>query len=199
MSKWVLLALLSAVLILVGLLLRDLGGGPRSSVRVLSSPSGTASPPPEKPAPRVVPKPISELAKGMSRAATGEVASPPAIEDVDPIVIERKIGMIPRRLVSTAAPCYRGEEGGAERVLFEYSVEFEGGLARVEGVKVIESNLPSVELERCIIDKIAALRWRDPEAPNMRESLQSFVMIDDLKDVHRRARQEENNPQPQDD
>jgi hypothetical protein len=181
MGKLWLAALGLVVAAILLLLVRDLrSGGDRVAP---AAPAADREPSPAPaPAPPPAPPPRTETASA-SPALPPEPASLAPIEpgDIDPR-LEHRVRTVPRTLMNAAADCYRDQPGDSDqRVEFKYTLTYDGGAARVSDIVVTSSTLGDLALEQCIVETVGALRWDEPEMPNLEARLDSSISLHDLR------------------
>lgn len=82
-------------------------------------------------------------------------------------------------LSDAAAECYSGPDDKAD-IELKYTLIVENEILRVEDLEMVDSNLPSVELEQCIMQQIRDLRSSAAEIPDLREAGSSYISLHDL-------------------
>ena len=82
-------------------------------------------------------------------------------------------------LSDAAATCYSGPDDKAD-IELSYTLVVENQVLRVENLKMIDSTLPDLALEQCILDAIREVRSPATEIPDLREDMTSFIALHDL-------------------
>jgi hypothetical protein len=84
---------------------------------------------------------------------------------------------VPRRLYAEAARCYRGNHADDQRLDLSYRLHVVDGEVSVTDLKAIESTLDDAALERCIFERISAVKWRDQALPDLDEEDDLYMRV----------------------
>jgi hypothetical protein len=132
----------------------------------------------EAPAAVAQPSPRAVVAGGGSApAATEGKAAPPKLDPRSDAFRNRLDERIPTRLYAEAARCYKGGLQRDQRMDLTYRIRVSQGAVSIGDVRVTESTLGDSSLERCIHDKIVAMRWRDDELPDLEENDDLYMRV----------------------
>ena len=96
-------------------------------------------------------------------------------------LVHRLDDEIPTRLYAEAARCYHGGSQADERLDLEYKLHAAGGLVSITGVRVSDSTLRDRALERCIIDRLQATRFRDDQMPDTDDENDLYLRVGGFK------------------
>jgi len=113
-----------------------------------------------------------------------EMVAPDDGENVEEKLLYKK-RRLRFRLDDAAAACYQGGEG-RQAISLAYTLVVEHGVLRVDGLRVLTSNLSDRALEQCIVDAVRSLRSDASGMPDLREEQKTTISQHDLY-VHNRT------------
>lgn len=186
MAKWVLGALVVAILGLGVSLVTGLGSAPETVA--------TAGPGPERATPT---EPLAADPRPAMRAAEEGVApaTPPPSpvrateEEIENEAIERfTAGAVVQEIYRLATTCYQGEDGKFEKLVLRYSLRVQDGQAELYGVSLDRSEAGNRRLEDCIVSRVSEHSWAVADGFSVDERDQvAELTIQGLRKRHRQA------------
>jgi hypothetical protein len=84
---------------------------------------------------------------------------------------------IPRRLYAESARCYHGGLDKDQRLDLTYHLHVAGGAVSIGDVRTVEDTLADTALERCILERIQSVKWRDDALPDLDEDDDLYMRV----------------------